>query len=297
MAGILDGKSRIMDGQLTLRGRAALVAGGINVKYVSFSDIGAHYEDAGDGTAATPLSIGMEAFSTPNDEITVTSDEYGTQNSFSGNGYGILRNGEPLPAGSVTGSIQSFLFSGSLESFDNQRLISTRDVLFDDPGLIASPSSLSFRVTDTSPFTTEPDVANVDDIEGLFADKRLGRSDRFLFLPPVQRTISTVGNEAPLGNFIDVREERLNEQELEQQILALPSQVVNLSKYTERNEICMQLFESSSIGLRKLDIVRYGYLEKRAASGKQRDLYFVGKLFDDGYGNPTFVNLFDLVIE
>ena len=295
MAGILDGKSRIMDGQLTLRGRAALAAGGINVKYVSFSDIGAHYEDAGDGTAATPLSIGMEAFSTPNDEITVTSDEYGVQNAFSGNGYGILRNGEVQS--DLTSSVLSFLYSGSLESFDNQRLISTRDALFDDPGLFASPNSLSFSVTATSPFTTEPETANVDDIEGLFADKRLGRSDRFLFLPPIQRTISTVGNESPLGSFVDVREERINEQELEQQIGTSPNQMINLSKYTEKNELCMQLFESSSSGLLKLDIVRYGYLEKRTASGKQRDLYFVGKLFEDGFGNPTFVNLFDLVVE
>jgi hypothetical protein len=296
MAGILDGKSRIMDGQLTLRGRADLVNGGIKVKYVSFSDIGAHYEDAGGGIAETPLLVGLEAFSTPNDEITVTSDEYGTQNSFSGNGYGILRNGYAT-SGSATGSIQAFLLSGSLESFDNQRLISTRDVLFDDPGLIASPSSLAFSVTDTSPFGSEPSEAFIDDIESLFADKRLGRSDRFLFLPPVQRTISTVGNEAPLGNFYDVREERINEQELEEQLSTLPSQVVNFSKYTDRSELCFQLFENSSAGLFKLDIVKYGYLEKRTASGKQRDLYFVGKLFDDGYGNPTFVNLFDLVVE
>jgi hypothetical protein len=296
MAGILDGKSRIMDGQLTLRGRADLVNGGIKVKYVSFSDIGAHYEGAGGGIAETPLLVGLEAFSTPNDEITVTSDEYGTQNSFSGNGYGILRNGYAT-SGSATGSIQAFLLSGSLESFDNQRLISTRDVLFEDPGLIASPSSLAFSVTDTSPFGSEPSEAFIDDIESLFADKRLGRSDRFLFLPPVQRTISTVGNEAPLGNFYDVREERINEQELEEQLSTLPSQVVNFSKYTDRSELCFQLFESSSAGLFKLDIVKYGYLEKRTASGKQRDLYFVGKLFDDGYGNPTFVSLFDLVIE
>jgi hypothetical protein len=296
MAGILDGKSRIMDGQLTLRGRADLVNGGIKVKYVSFSDIGAHYEDAGGGIAETPLLVGLEAFSTPNDEITVTSDEYGTQNSFSGNGYGILRNGYATP-GSATGSIQAFLLSGSLESFDNQRLISTRDVLFEDPGLIASPSSLAFSVTDTSPFGSEPSEAFIDDIESLFADKRLGRSDRFLFLPPVQRTISTVGNEAPLGNFYDVREERINEQELEEQLSTLPSQVVNFSKYTDRSELCFQLFESSSAGLFKLDIVKYGYLEKPKPSGKQRDLYFVGKLFDDGYGNPTFVNLFDLVVE
>ena len=297
MAGILDGKSRMLDGLLTLRGRADLVAGGINVKYVSFSDIGAHYEDSGGGIAQNPLLLGIEAFSTPNDEITVTTDEYGTQNSFLGNGYGILRSGLFLSA-SATGSVQSFIFSGSLESFDNQRLISTKDTLFDDEGLKASPQSLSFRVTNTSPFNGEPEVSSIDDVESLFADKRLGRSERFLFLPPIQRTISTVGNEAPLGNYYDVREERINEQELEEQIQKLPSQVVNFSKYTDRNELCFQLFESSSeAGVIKLDIVKYGYLEKRSQSGKQRDLYFVGKLFDDGYGNPTFVNLFDLVIE
>jgi len=296
MAGILDGKSRIMDGQLTLRGRAALVAGGINVKYVSFSDIGAHYEDAGDGTAATPLPIGMEAFSTPNDEITVTSDEYGTQNAFSGNGYGILRNGEIQS--DLTSSILTFLYSGSLESFDNQRLISTRDVLFDDPGLVISPESLSFRVTDTSPFLKdEPSIASVDQIEGLFADKRLRRSKRFLYLPPIQRTISTVGNEVQLGNYVDIREKAIDEQELEQTIAALPRQSMNFSKYTNRNELAIQLFESSSAGLIKLDIVNYGHLEKKDDSGKQRDLYFVGKLLEDSYGNPTFVNLFDLVIK
>jgi hypothetical protein len=296
MAGLLDGKSRIMDGQLTLRGRADLVAGGLNVKYVSFSDIGAHYEDAGGGIAETPIPLGIESFSTPNDEITVTTDEYGTQNSFLGNGYGILRSGL-AQSGSVTGSIGRFLLSGSLDSFDNQRLISTRDVLFDDRGLIASPSSLSFDVTDTSPFNGEPEESSIDDIEGLFSDKRLGRSRRFMFLPPVQRTISSVGNESQLGNFLDVREKRINEQELEEQISVLPSQVINFSKYTEKNELCIQLFESSSDGLLKLDVVKYGQLKKRSSSGKQRDLYFVGKLFDDGYGNPTFVNLFDLVLE
>jgi hypothetical protein len=163
--------------------------------------------------------------------------------------------------------------------------------------LIASPSSLSFDVTDTSPFNGEPEESSIDDIEGLFSDKRLGRSRRFMFLPPVQRTISSVGNESQLGNFLDVREKRINEQELEEQISILPSQVINFSKYTEKNELCIQLFESSSDGLLKLDVVKYGQLKKRSSSGKQRDLYFVGKLFDDGYGNPTFVNLFDLVLE
>ena len=61
--------------------------------------------------------------------------------------------------------------------------------------------------------------------------------------------------------------------------------------------MCMQLFESSSSGFAKLDIIEFGNLQLRKESGKQRKLYFIGKIYDDGFGNPTFVNMFDLVIE
>jgi hypothetical protein len=169
--------------------------------------------------------------------------------------------------------------------------------LFTDLGLSFSPGRVEFSVSDVSPFDGEPSSSSVDDVESLFADKRLGRSIKFQYLPPVQRTITTVGNEAPLGSYADVREEGITEAELESTIAKLQSQRVFSSKYTDRNEVCMQFFESSSSGLTKLDIIRYGELQARGDTGKQRSLYFVGKVYEDGYGNPTFVNLFDLVLE
>lgn len=296
MAGLLDSKTRVMDARLTSRGRDSLASGGLEVKYVSFSDIGATYEDDGSGIAVDPLPIGFETFSTQNDEITVTSDEFGDLNSFSGNGYEITRSGKAnqfLSSDAVT----ELIYSGSIESFDNQRLISTSNVLFEDPGLSIQPSELTFTVSDTSPFEEEPASTSIDDVETLFADKRLANSIKFRYLPPIQRTITTVGNEVELGSYADVREEDLTEDEILATIADLESGTLLASKYTDQHEIGIQLFESSSSGLAKLDIIRYGELSTRGESGKIRTLYFIGKVFEDGYGNPTFVNLFDLVIE
>jgi hypothetical protein len=299
MAGLIDSKTRVLDGILTSRGRSSLINGGIDVSYISFSDMGATYEDNGDGVAVVPIPVGLESFSTPNDEITVTTDDFGDQNSFNGSEYSIRSNGSVNNSSTSTSidAPQTFLYSGSLESFDNQRLISTTDAILDDQGLSISPDNLSFSVSDPSPFGNEPSRSSIDDVESLFADRRLGRSINFLYLPPIQRTITTVGNEVLLGNYADVRENPLNEQEIESQMSSLEKSSLNMSRYTGKNEVCMQLFESSSSGLTKLDIIKYGDLSTRGESGRQRTLYFAGKVYEDGYGNPTFVNIFDLVIE
>ena len=294
MAGLLDSKTRVMDAKLTARGKASLVAGGLEVKYISFSDLGVTYENDGRGVAVEPLPLGLEVFSTSNDDITVTTDDFGDLNSFSGNGYFVRQDGTAALSDSA---VKDLIFSGSLESFENQRLLSTRSPLLEDPGLSISPKSVSFSVSDDSPFGDEPSESSTDDIESLFADKRLSRSIRFQYLPPVQRTITTVGNESVLGSYVDVREAGVTEQDLESTIASLQSQKLSTSKLTDRNEVCLQLFESSSSGLTKLDIIRYGDLQQRGSSGKQRTLYFAGKVYEDGYGIPTFVNLFDLVIE
>ena len=160
-----------------------------------------------------------------------------------------------------------------------------------------SPAEVSFSVTDSDPFNGEPSVSSIDDVESLFADRRLSKSIRFQYLPPIQRTITTVGNEVLLGKYNDVREDTLTETEIEDLLTNLQVQRLQLSKYTKSNEICMQLFESSSTGIVKLDVVKYGDLQEKTESGAQRSLYFVGKIYEDGYNNPTFINMFNLVLE
>jgi len=300
MAGLLDSKTRVIDGKLTSRGRMSLTDGGFEVKYVSFSDSGANYEDNGSGVAIEPLRIGFETFSTSNDEITITTDNFGSLNAFAGADSFLNADGTTAQTvGNLTGSNSTLaiIASGSLESFKNQRLISTKNVLLDDPGLSTSPSQASFIVSDTVPFNGEPSVSSIDDIESLFADRRLSKSIRFQYLPPIQRTITSVGNEALLGEYVDVREDPLTEQEIEDQVYSSQNQKFTFSKLTKFNEVCMQFFESSSSGLEKLDIIKYGELQQRTESGAQRNLYFVGKVYDDSFGNATFVNLFDVVLE
>jgi len=300
MAGLLDSKTRVIDGKLTSRGRMSLTDGGFEVKYVSFSDSGATYEDNGNGVAIEPLRIGFEMFSTSNDEITITTDSFGSLNSFAGADSVLNADGTTTQTvGNVTGSSSTLaiITSGSLESFKNQRLISTKNALLDDPGLSASPTQASFVVSDTVPFNGEPSVSSIDDVESLFADRRLSKSIRFQYLPPIQRTITSVGNEVLLGEYVDVREDPLTEQEIEEQIFSSQSQKFTFSKLTKFNEVCIQLFESSSSGLEKLDIIKYGELQQRTEGGAQRNLYFVGKVYDDSFGNATFVNIFDVVLE
>jgi hypothetical protein len=300
MAGLLDNKSRVMDTTLTFKGRETLLAGGMNVKYVSFSDAGAVYENDGNGIAAIPIPVGLETFNTANDEIIVTTNRFGDLEPGVFDGYSLRKDG----SFEITGDpaiqkdpVMQLISSGSIESFSNQRLITTKNVLFEDEGLSVSPESLTFSITDTIPFNGEPEVALIDDIENLFADRRFGKLLQFQYLPPVQRTITSVGNEIALGNYANVREDMLTEQQIIEIIATLETQEIVFSKNTEMNELGIQFFQSSSSGLEKLDIVKYDQLATNGNTGRTRTLYFIGKTYEDSSGNPTFVNMFDLVIE
>jgi len=308
MAGLLDSKSRIIDAQLTARGRSAIVNGGVNIRYVSFSDIGATYENDGNGVAVVPLQLGIESFGTPNDEITFTSNDFGDLQGFyagsiSGSFY--LRPDGSITTGSlISGSsspVLAVIESGSIESFDFQRIISTTGFIFDDPGLSFSPSEIQFILSESAPppgVGEPPLVSEIDDVEPFFADRRFSKNQNFLFLPPLQRTITTIGNEVSLGEYEVLGEDPLTDDEILATIEGnLQSQTVTFSKYTNTHELGIQILESSSSGLKKLDIVKYGLLPPANAGSRQRQLYFVGKVFESTAGNPRFVNIFDLVLE
>jgi hypothetical protein len=308
MAGLLDSKSRIIDAQLTSRGRSSIVNGGLEIRYVSFSDIGAKYENDGEGIAVVPLAIGMESFGTPNDEITLTTDAFGSLQGFyagsiSGSTY-LRPDGSVVTGSIISGSlppILNIIYSGSIEAFDNQRIISTRGFVFDDPGLSFSPSSAEFvlREPEAPPGVGEPPlVSDIDNVEAFFADRRFSRNPNFQYLPPLQRTITTIGNEVALGTYEVLGEDPLTDDEILATIEGnLQSATLTFSKYTSDHDVGIQVIESSSGGLAKLDIVRYGTLPPATVGGKQRQLYFVGKVFEDTAGNPRFVNIFDLVME
>ena len=191
MAGLLDSKSRIIDAQLTSRGRSSIVNGGLEIRYVSFSDIGAKYENDGDGVAIVPLAIGMESFGTPNDEITLTTDAFGSLQGFyagsiSGSTY-LRPDGSVVTGSTISGSLPpvlNIIYSGSIEAFDNQRIISTTGFIFDDPGLSFSPSSVGFvlREPESPPGVGDPPlVSDIDNVEAFFADRRFSKNPNFQY--------------------------------------------------------------------------------------------------------------------
>ena len=70
MAGILDGKKRVLDVVLTDIGRDQMNRGEFEVSFVTFSDKGSEYIDDGTGVAADILDkFYFETYSSPTDEI------------------------------------------------------------------------------------------------------------------------------------------------------------------------------------------------------------------------------------
>ena len=78
MAGFLDPKQRVMDVILTELGRLQMVKGEFDVKFVSFSDVGVEYVDAGDGILE-PITdrLFFEPYSSVKDEIIPEIDNFG----------------------------------------------------------------------------------------------------------------------------------------------------------------------------------------------------------------------------
>ena len=60
----------------------------------------------------------------------------------------------------------------------------------------------------------------------------------------------------------------------------------------------MQVFElSEDDGLIKLDVIDYGQRTSTTDKSKMVRTLFAGKILKDGFGNPTFVNIFTLEMD
>ena len=299
MAGLIDAKTRVIDAKLTLVGRRSLVDGGLSIAYASFSDVGAVYTRGDNNVADEPLGLGFEAFSTPWDELSFTSDELGIMRQFVGDEYIVISDGtvKNQSGSAAPPSMLTAISSGSFDSFTNQRLIKT---VADgaDGGFSFIPSRvITFTVRDGSPFSVEPSEAIIDDVEGLFADRRLSKVTNFLFLPPIQRAVSSVGSEVSLGTYMNVSEiDQLTDGEIEVTISDLQTRTLTFSRLTDSHRLMIQAFETSDDGIKQLDVIEWGQLSELDDDGRARYLYFLGKVIDDGSGIPTFVNIFDLVV-
>lgn len=296
--GLIDSKTRVIDARLTDIGRNQIANGGLKVTYVSFSDIGASYENAGGGVAADPIGVGFESFSSPSDQITVSTNDTGQLLANSVGSY-VLGNDGTVRSNATAAAqllaVDDFLSTNLLDSFKNQRIIGSRNIVLNDTGFSIQQTTCSFTLSEST-FGTNPSVAYSNDVESFFQDKRLAQSVNFMYLPPVQRlgARSVTGSLGNYPNFAETYES--TPEDIELSLGSLQTSKIEFDRFASNGQIAMQIFDVSGSFMSKLDIIDYGNLPTLTENGKNRRLYFVGKVILDSNQVPTFINIFDVVV-
>jgi hypothetical protein len=118
-----------------------------------------------------------------------------------------------------------------------------------------------------------------------------------MFLPPVQNSGEIGAEPSELGKYTSFAESNdIDDGGFFANLNELEDATIDLSRLTEYNDLAIQLYETTGSNIKKLDIIKYGRVGI-SQEGSSTDLYFVGKVFFDGFDVPTFVNIFTLVIE
>jgi hypothetical protein len=344
MASILDQKTRILDSIVTQEGRRQISAGKLRAEFYSFSDSGAFY-DKQDAYASGSSKYGngiaipfqLEPTNLPQDRVTFEADDSGklfVRELKNVNGTNVKIMGGALFSGSlysgfqpVTGSTQfaslaTGLLSSSIENFNKLMIIGSPDLFNTSRDqFVADPKSMTFSITDNAPILSQEkggtQQANIDNVESLFADKRLSHVPNFQYLPPVNKPRLGSNNATLLAVFPRLGQRPVFEYsdlatELDAAEQAGFCQRVSFTETSARNRVFGQFFEVSSAGfLTKLDVIDFGtflattqitedeyaQLQRSGKASLTKHVYFAGKLFVDSTGSHTFVNLFTLVFE
>ena len=308
--GILDNKTRLFDTIVTQEGKRQIASGQLQVKFISLSDNAAFYEaDILSGSTDAADRIYFEANDASFDNVTLETDDSGRLIT-SGSSVVTLLGGKIISgstkiaqtemlSGSIFASMAGLILSSSLNNFKNLRVIGTTDQYKDDDEFSLSQDSHTFSITNTSPLG-KYDIKNmtVDDSEGIFQDKRLSHIPNFAYLPPVNRPIGEGSAPTSLGDFPRLTQTgQLTHGDLLWQMNEKPNVEVLFSERSRENNLMIQMFEQSFSSFNKLDIIDFGQSFSVGGHSTARRVFFVGKLFKDGLGVDTFINMFTLVFE
>jgi len=304
MAGILDSKSRIIDVVITDQGRRQISSGQMRIEYATFTDLGSFYSGDEDGVIDDPTTrLYFEAASDlPSDMITFETDDSGLlvpyrADSFGASGKNLVISGS-LRDKKQGAAAAASISQAMLESWNNLQVIGTLDPLDDSQGFQASRQQISFSILNDFPFTAnDVNVAVIDDIESLNHDVRLSKLENFKYLPPINSAGDLAG--APIGNFPNLNETLdQDRQSFESRLSSLEYADVEFVETSIENNFVMQTFElSEDDGMIKLDVIDYGSRSSTTDKSKMVRTLFAGKIFIDGFGNPTFVNIFTIEFE
>tara|TARA_Y100001963_G_scaffold159001_2_gene260787 strand:+ start:16333 stop:17322 length:990 start_codon:yes stop_codon:yes gene_type:complete len=329
MAGVLDPKSRIIDAFVTKNGRSQLAEGKMRIEFASFTDRHTFYEkDSVSGSSDASGRLFLESTSLPFDQVTFESDDTGRLIEFTGGDISVVdgRLYQPI-TGTQSGRVSLLhhsssqfysnsgypvfaslcdnLLTASFDNFRNLSILGDKDYSSRAAKTFRlSNDSAAFSLTTMSPFDINLDITKIDlsTIEPLFLDKRLAHLDNFKFLPPVLPNTNESSEGDALGSYTDLnQEEILTFDDLASEIEGKPSQEVIFEETSQFNNIVCQIFEvippspgSPDSEFKKLDVIDFGDFND---DGTNRHVFFIGKIFIDELGLPTFINLFTLVFE
>lgn len=303
MAGILDSKSRIMDVVITEQGRRQLASGKMKIEFATFTDAGSFYADGGGGIIEDPSSrIYFEAASDlPSDLITFETDDSGflipyRADNFAAGGKNLVISGSVRSSSDITGASEA-ISTAIFESWNNLQVIGSIDPIDDTQGFALSRQAVTFSIREDFPFAPgDVKTAVVDDIESLNHDVRLSNLQNFKYLPPINSAGVLAG--VPIGSFPNMNETTdADKQSFESRIAMLEFADVEFIETSIENSFVMQAFElSGDDGVIKLDVIDYGTRPSTANKALTTRTLFAGKILKDGFGNPTFVNIFTIEI-
>ena len=301
MAGILDSKSRIMDVVITEQGRRQLASGQMKIEYATFTDLGSFYADGGSGVLEDPTTrVYFEAASDlPSDLITFETDDSGflvpyRADEFAVGGKNMTISGS-LRSKSDTSAAASAISTAILESWNSLQVIGTDDPLDDEQGFTLSRKTVEFSVRHDFPFKKgDVQTAVIDDVEGLDNDVRLSNLRNFKYLPPVNYSGVAAGR--TIGDFPNMNETLdADRRSMESRLRELEYADISFVETSIENNFVMQIFElSEDDGILKLDVIDYGERPSTFDTSKFVRTLFAGKILRDGFGNPTFINLFTI---
>jgi hypothetical protein len=276
MSGILEAKSRVLDTIITQIGKRQLAQGGLDIRYVSFSDESSFYQEDLNSPAGFPVvkdpteRIALEPCNLPQDRISFDLNEEGkidASTQLSLNDF-VVRDGRVISL--ISGTVLpeeldpidlNSIFESSIQNFHKLSLISTIDPLFNDDSFTFEGSqegaSINFNdilVPRSSPSKLEKLMPDI------FRDPKFGGSTKYKFLPPIRKVDNPnidksnfssfapfqIAQYAPWG-LIGGEQNALNEKKvfdsLEGHIRAGRSKTIKITESSRDNNLMIQLFD------------------------------------------------------
>ena len=322
MSGILNNKQRFVDTVITNEGRRQLAAGEFQVEFATLSDSEVFYGGHPDsGSIDMSNQIQLEPPTNhPTDVITFETNLFGNVVSRIVPGVNIVSGSRDKLSGAFEfsdGELMSYnsvggknavtgtayqntiagILSGVIGNFTRLQTMGTLDPLVEDPEFRLSVSTANFEITDQNQdaLSSLP-YATLSEAESIFADRHLSHVPNFKFLPPRNRATSTNptgsllfdypnNSQVPLMTLEDVR----------RNVSLLPSQEIEFTNTSIRNNLVCQLFEVSGEKLTKLSAIDFGEFVTDDISHPTKRYFFMGKVFPtDNKGTKTYVNMFTL---